>query len=271
MENGFMRRKLLTCALVLVMALSLTTISIAAPYFRGTGLMNIPTAYVEKQGLFNVGFHTAVLDQKRDELAIRADFGLFNITELGLILLKKQDKDFLMGNVKLLLSRESGSTPSLSIGIDNFGEKVEDDSSGYERSIYGVLSKQFNLPVVHLIGGHLGVGNHRYAAETSIGKYLHGVFVGVSKDLHLSFLDSQVSLMFEVDGRDLNVGLRYMMDTGLSISLAVGELSSDPEEIEYYLGVRFTNAPMMKKIDQSSELAKRAVKIANEARSNSHE
>jgi hypothetical protein len=91
--------------------------------------------------------------------------------------------------------------------------------------------------------------------------------VGLSKDLYLSFLDSQLYLMCEVDGRDLNVGLRYTMDSGLSISVATGQLDSDPRDFKYYLGISFTNASMMRKIDQSSELAKRAVKMANEARS----
>jgi hypothetical protein len=249
------------------MALLFADVSAAAPYFRDTGLMNIPTAYVTRQGLFSLGIHTAILDQKRDELAIRIDFGVFNFAELGLMGLKKKDDSHVMGNVKLLLSRESGSTPGLSIGVDNFGEEIQNGSEDYRRSVYGVVSKQFNLPIVHLISGHLGIGNHRYVAETSIGKYLHGVFMGLSKVLHLSFLDSQLYLMCEVDGKDVNAGLRYMMDSGLSISVATGQLSSDLKDIKYYLGIGFTNAPIMRKIDQSSELAKRAVRIANEARS----
>ena len=259
--------RLINYVLVLTMALFFANPSAAAPYFRGTGLMNIPTAYVAQQGFFNVGVHTAIWDQKRDELAIRIDFGIFNRAELGLIGLKKKTDDYVMGNIKLSLSRESGSTPGLSVGVDNFGEKVQDGSESYRRSVYGVLSKQFNLPIVHLISGHLGIGNHRYVVDTSIGKYLHGIFMGLSKELHLSFLDSQLYLMCEADGRDLNAGLRYMMSSGLSIHLAAGQVSFEPKDIKYYLGVSFTNAPMMSRIDQNSELAKQAVKIANEARS----
>jgi hypothetical protein len=253
--------------LVFTIALLFVNTSAAAPYFRGTGLMNIPTAYVAQQGFFNVGVHTAIRDQKREELAIRIDFGIFDRAELGLIGLKKTD-GYVMGNVKLLLSRESGSTPSLSVGVDNFGEKVQDGSESYSRSVYGVLSKQFNLPIVHLISGHLGIGNHRYVADTSIGKYLHGIFMGLSREFHLSFLNSQLCLMCEADGRDLNAGLRYTMSSGLSIHAVAGQLSFEPEDIKYQLGISFTNAPMMSRIDQNSELAKQAVRIANEARSN---
>ncbi len=93
--------------------------------------------------------------------------------------------------------------------------------------------------------------------------------MGLSKELYLSFLDSQLYLMCEVDGRDLNAGLRYTMDSGLSVSVATGQLSSDSKDIKYYLGIGFTNASIMEKIDQSLELAKQAVRIANEARSDS--
>ena len=266
-----MQHKMASYILVLALTLLLTGISGASPFFRGKGLMNLPTAYIPQQGFFDVGVHTAIRDQEREELAIRIDFGIFNLAELGLIGLGKGDRDYLMGNAKLMISRESGSAPGLSIGVDNFGEKVQDESGDYSRSFYGVLSKQFNLPVVHLISGHLGIGNHRYKADTSIGKYLYGIFIGLSKEIHISSLDSRLQLMFEADGKDLNAGLRYKMSSGLSISIAAGELSADPEEIKYYIGLSFTNSSMIKKIDQSSELAKRAVRIANEERPDSIE
>ena len=57
----------------------------------------------------------------------------------------------------------------------------------------------------------------------------------------------------------------------VSVNLAVGELDSDPDDVRYYLGVGFTNSSIMSKISESSELAKRAVKIANESRSDSAE
>ena len=257
--------KLMVHALVLLMLLLFAGMSIAAPYFRDTGLIDIPTGYVMQQGLFNAGAHTSVWNQKREELAVRIDFGMFNFVELELTGLKKGGSDYVMGSAKLLISRESGSTPSLSVGVDDFGEKI---SQSHKESFYGVLSKQFNLPVIHLISGHLGVGNQRYVADTSIGKYLHGVFVGLNKEFSLSFLKSQLHLMCEVIGKDLNVGSKYTMDSGLSVALAIGQLnSSSVKDFKYYLGVGFTNAPMMKEIDQSMELAQRAVKIANEARS----
>jgi len=227
--------------------------------------MNIPTAYISQQGIFDAGTHTAIQNRGRDEVALRVDFGVFNFAELGLTGLKRDDSDHVIGNIKLLAASESGLFPGVSIGIDNIGDDVLDTAGDYERSFYGVMSKRFNLPITHLITGHLGIGSHRYISDASTGKYLHGVFIGIEKQFHLSSLDSDLRLMCELDGKELNVGLQYVMDSGLSLNLAVGELDSDPGDVKYYLGVSFTNSSMMEKIDQGSELAKKAVKIANKA------
>ncbi len=241
-------------------------ISIASPYFRDTGLMDIPTAYLTGQGIFTVSAHTAVKNRKREELALRIDFGMFNLAELGLIGLKKEDHDYILGNMKLMLSRESGYIPGLSVGIDNLGEKAPNSAfKGYKRSIYGVISKQFNLPVLQLVNGHIGIGNGRYISDANIGKYLHGMFIGMDKDIALLSLDSHLQIMWELMGKDLNAGLKYMMNSGLSINIAIGQLNSGARDFVYYLGIGFTNALMMKEIAQSSELAKRAVRIVNEA------
>ena len=262
-----MQSRLIPYTFVLIIASLSGGISNAAPYFRDTSLMNIPTAYISPQGFFDVGVHTAVLSRKRDELAVRVDFGIFNFAELGMAGLKAGDHDYVIGSLKLLVARESGAIPGLAVGIDNFGEEVQ--SENYRRSFYGVLSKQFNLPVAHLINGHLGIGSDRYVSDTSIGKYLHGVFMGIDKSFRLASLDSDLQLMLEVDGKDLNIGLRYKMGSGLSANLAVGQLDSSPQDVKYYLGISFTNASMTDRINQNLGLVKKAVKMLDEARDNS--
>lgn len=248
-----------------ILLLFISSISYAAPYFRVSSLMNIPTAYTLNEGVFDAGLHVAIRDQERDELGFKAYFGLFNFAEMGLMKVGQGDNDYIIGNLKLLIFRESGSYPAISIGVDNFGERVEDETGYYERSIYGVMSKQFNLPLIHFISGHLGIGNRRYSDETGVGKYLHGVFLGLDKKFQLSFLNGQLHAMFELDGRTANAGLQYLMDSGLSLVLAAGDMASEIKGIEYYIGINFTNEDMMKKISQSMDLSKRAVKIAGEA------
>lgn len=241
--------------------LYISSFSFAIAYFSNTGLIDIPSAYVMKNGIFSVGVFSAIYDQKREEIGIKADFGMFNFIESGIFILKKDDKDYLMGNFKLILSRESGSIPALSIGFDNFGEKVGNNSLSYKSSFYGVMSKQFNLPFVHIIDGHLGLGNKRYFVDESFGTYLHGLFFGLRKDFILLSQNSKLRLIGELIGKDINAGIRYAMDTGVSINLSINQLNSD---IKYYLGISFTNEPIIKQISQVSELAKNAVRIANE-------
>lgn len=258
------KNKIVRLSLKIFICLSIIYIScfsFAIAYFSNTGLIDIPSAYVMKNGIFNVGIFSGIYDQKREELGIRADFGMFEFIESGIFILKKDDKDYLMGNFKLILSRESGSIPALSIGLDNFGEKVDDTSLSYKSSFYGVISKQFNLPFVHIIDGHIGLGNKRYFVDESFGIYLHGLFFGLRKEFILPLQNSKLSLMGEIIGKDINAGIRYTMDTGVSINLSVSQLNSD---VKYYLGISFTNEPMIKRISQVSELAKNAVRIANE-------
>ena len=104
-------RLAVVCIFMLTIALLSADMSVAAPYFRGTSLMNIPTAYVPQQGFFDVGIHTTILNRKRDELATRVDFGIFNFAELGMVRLERDERDYVLGSLKLLAARESGSMP----------------------------------------------------------------------------------------------------------------------------------------------------------------
>ena len=253
-----------TILLALSLWICISSISFASPYFRVSSLINIPTAYTLQDGVFNAGIHIAINEQKRDELGLKAYFGLFDFSEIGLMKVSKGNDDYIIGNLKLLIFRESDLNPAISIGVDNFGERVQDETEYYQRSIYGVMSKQFNLPLIHFISGHLGIGNHRYSDEKGIGKYLHGVFLGLDKKFQILALNSHLHVMCELDGRTVNAGLNYLMDSGLSIALAVGDLASEVNGVEYYFALNFTNENMMKKISQSTDLAKRAVKIAND-------
>jgi len=119
--------------------------------FSDTGLINIPTAYIMNNGIFDARVSTTILHEKRQELVTRIDFGLLDFAEFGVMGIKYDDKDYLMCNAKVLLSRESGVLPGFAAGVDNLGEKIE--SQDYDLSFYAVLSKQFNLPFIHIIKG----------------------------------------------------------------------------------------------------------------------
>lgn len=243
--------------------------NLASPYFGGTGLVDVPTAYIMNHGLFDAGVHVAIRDKERKNLSLKMEFGFLNFAEVGIIGLTRDNKDYIKGNAKLILAREEGILPAFAVGIDNFGESVDKSPREYNMSFYAVISKQFNLPFLHLISGHLGIGNKSYVYDESIGKYLHGGFIALNKDWIIDSRDMRISLMTEIKGKWANIGLRCQMNSGLVINLAVGQFDFDREDISYNIGLSFTNEPIMKNIAQSMELAKQAVRIANEARSGS--
>jgi hypothetical protein len=66
----------------------------------------------------------------------------------------------------------------------------------------------------------------------------------------------------------MNVGIRYILTSGLLIDIAFGSLNaplSAGKELRYLVGVSFTNRMMLQKIEEASQLAKQAGKRASEA------
>jgi hypothetical protein len=243
----------------------------AAPYFHDPDLVDIPSGKSLEHGVFTVGIFMAFCNEKgfpREEAAVKLDFGLFNRLEIGILSLKLE-QNFLLSNFKLQLLKEYNMLPNVAIGIENIGDKVPESIRRYKsKSPYIAISKQFNLPFTHLITGHIGIGRERYIEEESIGRYVHGVFGGISKDFQPRFIDGNVSLSLELDGRDVNVSIRYLLTSGLLLDIAFGSLNaplSEGKEMRYLLGVSFTNLMMLRKIEEASQLAKQAGKRASEA------
>ncbi len=249
---------------------------IAAPYFHDTDLVDIPTGKSMEHGVFNVGTFIAFRNERalpRAELAVKLDFGLFNRLEIGIITIKYNDTSFLLSNFKFQLLKEVGEIPNVAIGVENVGDKVVGlaDTRRYESaSPYLVISKQFNLPVTHLITGHIGIGRKRYIDDDdeSIGQYLHGIFGGISKDVQPRFINGNAVFSLELDGRGVNAGIRYSTHSGLLFDIAVEALNaplSEDKEMRYLFGIAFTNRMMLQQIDETLRLAKQAGKRAGEA------
>ena len=95
------------------------------------------------------------------------------------------------------------------------------DTERYERkSAFLAVSKQFTLPSIHHITGHIGIGNHRFVEDIGMSQVLNGVFFGISKDFHPAFARGNLTFSVEVDGRGVNTGLRHTAASGLQIYLA---------------------------------------------------
>jgi len=250
----------------------------AAPYFRESGLVDIPIGKVIEHGIFNIGTYAAFRNADklpRDEAALRLDFGLFDRVEIGLTSVRYNQEGYLSGNLKVLLFREADTVPNVAIGIENVGDQITiesglNDLTRYKRrSLFLAVSKEFNLPRVHQISGHIGIGNRRFVEDIGMGQVLNGVFLGVSKDFQPAFARGNVAFSIEVDGRGVNAGVRHTSDSGLQVYIGAEALNAPAtagKEIRYVAGVAWTNRPLMKRIEEAKKLAKQAGLIANEAK-----
>jgi hypothetical protein len=257
----------------------------AAPYFRGSGLMDIPTGGVLGHGVFSVGAYFAFRSENeapRDEAAIQLDFGLFDRVEIGLTSVRFNQRGYTLASLKALLFQEAAAIPNVAIGIEHIGDDIEkelllnpvekrlNDLERYQRkSVFLAVSKTFNLPRLHLINGHIGVGDNRYAEDIGMGTVLNGLFFGVSKDFQPAFARGVLTFNVEVDGRGVNAGGRYTADSGLQLYIGAEALNApatDEKEIRYLVGVAWTNGALSRRIEEARRLAKQAGRIANEAK-----
>ena len=260
----------------LIVLFSLCCPPLATPYFRDSGLMNIPTGAAIEHGIIDVGTNFAFLNKRglpREEAAIRLNFGLFDRFEVGMTSVRLNQQSFLMANLKVLLFREAGKVPHVAIGVENIGDEIKQelfDSMQYKRkSAFLAISKIFNLPRVHQISGHIGIGNNRFSDDFGIGKVLDGVFLGISKDFRPSFARGELTAYLETDGRGVNVGVRHSADSGLQLYLGAEALdapSTGERQIRYVTGVSWSNRAIMRQIEETKRLAKQAGRLATEAK-----
>ena len=140
-------------------------------------MVDIPTGKVIEHGIFNLGTYFGFRNEgelPRDEVALQLDFGLFDRVEIGLTTVRHNQQSFLLGNLKVLLLREAGIVPNVAVGLENIGDSIEsglNDSGRYEReSAFLAVSKQFALPRIHHITGHIGIGNRRFVEDIGMSQ-----------------------------------------------------------------------------------------------------
>ena len=260
------RHLILFCFLI---SLLLTfSVPVSGEIFTESGLMDIPTGEVLKHGIFGVGVYAPFQNTtyfKRAPVTFRVNFGMFDRIELGASHILPQDNDAsrsFLGHVKAQLLNETGKIPNVAIGIDNLGDSVGQEWRTYHaNSAYLVISKTFNLPRIHVISGHIGVGNNRFAFD----ERPIGLFAGISTELHPAFARGDIALSLEFDGAGVNAGVRHTADSGLQVAIGVETLNA-PEDIRYLVSISWTNAQMMEQIAGAKRLARQAAKLASQAK-----
>ncbi len=253
---------------ILLVAILTFSGQVKSEIFLDSGLVDIPSGKVLKHGIFGVGVYAPFQNTthfKRFPVAFRVNFGMFDRIEFGASHILPQDNDAsrsFLGHVKAQLLNESGKLPYVAIGIDNLGDNVIQGWNTYQaNSAYFVISKTFNLPRIHLVSGHIGVGNNRFAFD----ERPLGLFAGVSTEFNPTFARGDISLSLEFDGEGVNTGIRHTADSGLQIALGVETLNK-PDDIRYLVSISWSNAQMMEQIDGVKRLARQAAKLASQAK-----
>lgn len=257
---------------LLVSAFLTVSSPVSGEIFIESGLVDIPTGRALKHGIFGAGTYVAFQNSfqfPRDAVAIRLNFGLFDRTEVGLSHLWHHQDNFQVAHLKVQLLKESGVIPSIAVGIENLGDKIptwmaqqtDGTPALQSQSAFIVVSKTFNLPRIHHISGHIGVGNHRFApSESPVG-----VFAGVDTELQPAFARGDISLSLEFDGIGVNAGVRHTAMSGLQVALGI-ETLNNPDELRYLASVSWTNEQILEQLDETTHLIQRAAKLVSQAR-----
>lgn len=251
--------------------------------FTERGLVDIPTGRVLKHGIFGAGTYMAfprsseTMSAIRENnafgnaIAVRLNFGLFDRVGVGLkYLWNENDSESFIDwtatlKVQLLKEQESGTIPSVAIGVETLSDTLFSGNSGAEENEtptpFLAISKTFNLPRIHQFSGHLGVGTQRFAFQESP----IGLFVGLSKEFQPAFARGDITMDLEFDGAGVNAGLRYITPSGLQVALGA-ETLNNPDELRYLAAVSWTNEQLVNQIDETRRLIKQATKLAIEAK-----
>ena len=212
------------------------------------GALDTPDAYVMENTQFNVGVSSYVLPGTKmtsygpggrpvtknlREFDSFFQFGLLGRVELGV---REYDFDTYSGSVKVLVKKESSRWPAFSAGIFNLSSNHDISPYGKNAALYApvavdrqnyayyvVASKNLQNIIRTPLTVTLGVGSARFQGTDPSwphSKPWQGMFGSVA----YHFMDEKISLIGEVDGRDLNLGARFKLPWGLVVTPYVSEL-----------------------------------------------
>ena len=243
---------------VCYLLLCFQTISVFADQPRQ---VKIPVADIIEHGIFEAG--TSFLfgrdnDFSHQETILDFDFGLFNWIEIGINHQRNPrigDGSALLGHLKLQLLKEQGLLPHLSIGVKDLNNIKK------HRSMFLSFSKTLNLPKIHIVGVHFGIGNDRYGTENRTG-----FFGGLEKEFSPKIAKGDFSLVLQFDRRGVSGSLLHTADTGLQTTVGA-ELLNNGDQVRFLAKIAFTNKSLVKRIEETQRLAKQAARLVSQEKS----
>jgi hypothetical protein len=223
---------------------------VAAAAYAGVdiqnGVLDTPNAYVMDNTQFNIGVSSYALtsgttdfythegepfQKNLRELDAFFQFGLFGRLEVGV---REYDPETYSGTVKVLLKKESSRWPAFAVGAFNLGGDHDIGPYGTKacwysnddrqnNAYYVVASKNMRNIIRVPVTVNVGVGSARFQGtnpDWPHSKPWQGMFGSV--EYH--FLDERISILGEIDGRDVNLGARFKLPWGIVVTPYVSEL-----------------------------------------------
>jgi hypothetical protein len=211
----------------------ITPFACFAGFMSMGGLFDIPSAYVLENTEINVGF-SSFLAPKPEPLIPTLDslnemdywvmVGLFDRVDVGV---KYYGDTSISAYVKGMVWEESAGIPAIAVGLTDiatkeligpYGENTNNYYHDQNISFFAVASKDLQ-PIIKLpLTAHVGFGTGRFVGAWKRSFRWHGIFGALEWRVK-----DYLHVIGEVDGRDLNVGVKFKLPYGLNVSAGIGE------------------------------------------------
>lgn len=221
------------------------------PYAYGD-VINAPDAYVLEHTEIEMGLAASAYSFEDSTGAADSDVKLTGFFNIGILSYGEIGASYLADggfvlNAKVAILKEGISVPAFSLGVQNglgaervdcFSGPPNTDSTGiwdeegyynYDHaqnwSVYGVASKDMRYLLGIPVTVNLGIGIGRFVGVIGEGGAMN-IGSAVANGLFGSVVwdpSEAVSLAFEMDGRDFNLGLDYAVNRHFNLKLAWAE------------------------------------------------
>lgn len=233
----------------LIAAAGLLTAAVA-PVYAGVdvqnGVLDTPDAYVMENTQFNVGVSSYAITSSTTnfythegepftknlrEMDAFFQFGLLGLLEVGV---REYDPESFAADIKVQIKKESARWPAFAAGMLNIGAGHDVNPYGAKACWYAdgdrqnyayylVASKNMRNIIRVPMTVNLGVGSARFQG-TDFGWPHSRPWQGIFGSVAYHFLDEKISILGEVDGRDLNLGARFKLPWGIVVTPYISEL-----------------------------------------------
>jgi len=210
------------------------------------GGLDTPTAYVMENTQFNIGVSSYLItsgttqfythegepfNKNLRELDSFFQFCFLGRVEVGV---REYDPSTYSGGVKVMVKKESARWPAFAVGIFNLGVDRNVNSYGSKACWYSDNDRQnyayylaatknmqniIRVPLTVTVG----VGSARFQGGEPSWPHSRP-WQGMFGSLQYHFLDEKISVIAEIDGRDLNIGARFKLPHGIVVTPYVSEL-----------------------------------------------